>query len=380
MADKLSMGFDVKKVKGRIGVYEINTAGTADVPEWVMLMRRGQSRTVDGITYLVDDISVMSIMGMFERRANDVVIDYEHQAVKSDGPAPAAGWIKEVEARADGIWARVEWTAKASEYIANREYRYLSPVIWCQRDSGRVMLIHNVGLTNNPRITDYPAITNKADQADGDENMNWLDKIRGLLGLGADVSEEAASAALSKTVNTAKAAGKKLAKLAGLDDDADLEGAADAVEKLVNSSAAAIPAEVAEALGLGKEANTAQALGAIQGLTEGKAELVKLQNRVATLETSDLEKRVNSLVERGITEGKITPAGKAAALDLAKGNPDKYEAYINAAPVVVPVGKLPGGNKAGDPPDGHLDDAQKEVNSVLGITPERWAKAHGKEA
>ena len=370
----------MKKVKGRIGVYEINTAGQADVPGWVMVLRRGQSRTVDGITYLVDDTSVQSVMGLFDRRANDVVIDYEHQTENGSGPAPAAGWIKEVEAREDGIWARVEWTAKAREYIANREYRYLSPVIWCQKDSGRVMAIHNVGLTNNPRITDYPAITNKADQADGDEDMNWLEKIRGLLGLGADVSDEAASAALSKTINTAKATGKKLAKLAGLDDDADLEGAADAVEKLVNTSAAAIPAEVSEALGLGKEANTAKVLGAIQGLTEGKDELVKVQNRLAALETSDLEKRVNSLVERGITEGKITPAGKAAALDLAKADPDKYEAYINAAPVVVPVGKLPGGNKAAEVPDGHLDADQKEINSMMGVSDEQWAKAHSKEA
>ena len=42
----------------------------------------------------------------------------------------------------DALMARVEWTPKGREYIANKEYRYLSPVVlvkkadqMCIRDS-----------------------------------------------------------------------------------------------------------------------------------------------------------------------------------------------------------------------------------------------------
>ncbi len=43
------------------------------------------------------------------------------------GTAPAAGWIKRLEARPDGIWAAVAWTEAAQARIRAGEYRYITP-------------------------------------------------------------------------------------------------------------------------------------------------------------------------------------------------------------------------------------------------------------
>ena len=87
----------------------------------------------------LDEAAAGGVIAAFKARGNDMVIDYEHQTL-DDGQAPAAGWIKNpIWKGAEGLWAAVEWTKKAKEYLENREYRYFSPVMlvgakdggWC---------------------------------------------------------------------------------------------------------------------------------------------------------------------------------------------------------------------------------------------------------
>ena len=65
-------------------------------------------------------------------------VDYDHQNDKPDpgrsGPVPAAGWIKELEVATNSLWGRVVWTARASELISAKEYRYISPAFYYQKD------------------------------------------------------------------------------------------------------------------------------------------------------------------------------------------------------------------------------------------------------
>ncbi|RWE48621.1 MAG: hypothetical protein EOS24_34125, partial [Mesorhizobium sp.] len=82
--------------------------------------------------------------------STDLAIDYDHQTVFGaipgvGGKAPAAGWIKELQARDDGIFGRVEWTAAASAAIKAGEYRYLSPVFFHEKTTGRVLAIRMAG-------------------------------------------------------------------------------------------------------------------------------------------------------------------------------------------------------------------------------------------
>ena len=63
---------------------------------------------------------------------NGIPVDYDHQIdhAKANGqPAIAAGWIKQLEARKNGIWGFVGWTEKAAAHIAAKEYRFLGLLV-----------------------------------------------------------------------------------------------------------------------------------------------------------------------------------------------------------------------------------------------------------
>jgi phage I-like protein len=76
----------------------------------------------------VDQEALAAMVAHFQERGLDLVVDNEHQTL-SGHKAPAAGWIKELEAREDGLWARMEWTATTRDHLAVREHRYFSPVL-----------------------------------------------------------------------------------------------------------------------------------------------------------------------------------------------------------------------------------------------------------
>ena len=124
------------------------------------------------------------IISYFAARGNDIVIDYEHQTLEG-GQAPAAGWIKELQDRGpDGLWARAEWTEKAKEYLANKEYKYLSPVVLVRRADNKAVAIHSVALTNAPAISGVRPIVNKDGKKKEDDNMEkFLEQLANTLGL-----------------------------------------------------------------------------------------------------------------------------------------------------------------------------------------------------
>lgn len=88
-----------------------------------------------------------------------LVIDYEHQSLNSTyngQPAPAAGWISQLELRENGVHATaVEWTEEAKELIRSKKYAYISPVLIFDDhdphdDSWIGCSLHSVALTNTP--------------------------------------------------------------------------------------------------------------------------------------------------------------------------------------------------------------------------------------
>jgi len=56
-------------------------------------------------------------------RGTDLDIDYDHKAQTQI----AAGWVKQAEARPDGLYLHVDWTPAAAKKIMDKEYRYFSP-------------------------------------------------------------------------------------------------------------------------------------------------------------------------------------------------------------------------------------------------------------
>jgi len=131
-----------------------------DVPEFVQVLPAGEVRPRGKTNFLVDEESRGLLMSAFTGNRTDLVIDYEHQSL-SGSEAPAAGWIKDVEDRgADGVWAKVQWTERAKEYLAKREYRYLSPVVLIRKKDGRAVELLGAGLTNLPAIDGMTPVVN----------------------------------------------------------------------------------------------------------------------------------------------------------------------------------------------------------------------------
>lgn len=91
-------------------------------------------------------------------RHADLVVDYEHQtlrAVTNGQPAPASGWVRPPEVAFDpavGVTAAIHWTERAAAAIGAGEYRYLSPVFTFDPQTGEVMDLLHLALTNNPAI------------------------------------------------------------------------------------------------------------------------------------------------------------------------------------------------------------------------------------
>ena len=154
-------------------------ASLEGVPREVKILPLGRVQSMKG-TFEVDDESCRTIMAQFKGRHLDLVIDYEHQTLK-DVQAPAGGWIKDIYKGDDALVAKVEWTPKAQEYLKNREYRYLSPVVTVRRKDRKAIGLHSVALTNTPAIDGMFAIVNSAgfpageiDDPQGGENMEFL--------------------------------------------------------------------------------------------------------------------------------------------------------------------------------------------------------------
>ncbi|QLQ03231.1 MAG: hypothetical protein HZY77_10985 [Thiobacillus sp.] len=134
------------------------------IPDGLFRASDGRPDNIAG--WSISREAAMAIIGTANARANEFVIDYEHQSLNANrngAPAPAAGWFKRMEWRdGDGLYViDARWTDIAAKMIATREYRYISPVFTFDK-SGNVSSILSAALTNTPALdglTDLAAAT-----------------------------------------------------------------------------------------------------------------------------------------------------------------------------------------------------------------------------
>jgi len=128
-----------------------------------------------------------AIVQNFRKRPKEIVIDYDHASLYSAGggqPVPASGWITSIEDEPDSsgvLWGLVNWTDKARQLIAAKEYKYLSPVIdWAARDNRtgqqQGASITSAALTNQP-ILDMPGIALSDGWAETNRRKSMVTKL-----------------------------------------------------------------------------------------------------------------------------------------------------------------------------------------------------------
>lgn len=311
-----------------------NSITIKDIPNTVKLLPLGEVKSQKG-NFFVDKYSYQSIVQKFKNRKVDLVIDYEHQTL-DNVQAPASGWVKEIILKNDGIYALVEWTEKASQYIKSKEYRYLSPVILVDKNTRKVHELHSVALTNTPAIDGMEAIINSLNK--GVDTM--------------DIQKE-------NTLN---------------EDIDDLKTEETTIEKT-------FALRVIKELGLKENASTVDILKAIRELKQSREEkeviankliiekintesqqLVQMALSIGQIDESQKEwahkrclediegfkffvngaykKECDNAVTLALKSGKICPYQKEWAEQLALKDLDCFKTFIEQALPVIPLGEM----------------------------------------
>ena len=400
-----------------------------DIPNEFQLLPYGRIDIEGEPPAYVDEEAIASVIAHFRRRGNDMVIDYEHQTLK-DVQAPAAGWIKRLVDRGrEGLWAVVEWTERAKQYLKNKEYRYFSPVFWVTKEGRKVVRVENVALTNNPKINQLRPIVAKLSREEAREAQRrrsekygigikegghvtkpsewadvpddeWLDPVNYRYPCPDAEQTRAAASYWGMPKNQAQYTPKersiieerlnrfkkkfgigqfrkegklmitKLREIFGLGEDAGEDKVLEVAKQAAETVACK---EVLDALGLQQGSTKEAVLAKIEELKAPADVAQKLSQEVADLKRTIAKMKQEDLIERALKEGKTSPEELDAwGRELAEKSPEQFEKIVLSRPAgsVVPVEGLKPAKEKKD----ELDEVQMTINKMLGIDEETWKK------
>ena len=327
----------------------LSSSGDAEPPTEIVVLPAGPwVETRDGRAWTLPDAAAVAERSNALLGDQEAVVDYEHQSLdaqRTGQPAPAAGWISRFRVTPQGaVAAVVRWTEKAAKFIADGEYRYVSPAFKFDEATREILAVYQVGLTNSPALPDIPAVARQR-----------LDEVY-------------------ITMNVS--IGQLLALL-GLDETADQQAVEAVLAKLRSDGAAAARAEIAEAAGLPEDADgatLAAGIAALRARPAGSADPDPAQwvprtefdaaaKRLSALEESTATASATAAVDAAVKSGKVTPANRGWALGYAKQDPDGFAQFVGAAPTI-----LQSGETAPSPAPNGLTADEIAVCRTLGLT------------
>ena len=186
---------------------------------WFHLAPIGEFPHAESGAVQVIDAEAVQAMATAFQAGTELLIDFEHESHDPDKRTEAAGWIQNVEARADGLWMQPRWSDSGTACILGGRYRYISPV-WlakdCQQLSGnrvRPLRINDAGLTNSPNLKGLVPLANRQGNPAPDPTkktpttMDYKSQLLKMLGLAADATDEQITAAIQAALDTMKKGG-----------------------------------------------------------------------------------------------------------------------------------------------------------------------------
>lgn len=337
----------------------------------IQLLPAGEFRAVDGRpehakAWVVNAEIAAKLVAQNAALTNPLVIDYEHQtflSAENGQPAIAAGWITAMRweepsaSSAGGLFATVEWTARAKQHIAAHEYKYISPVFAHDKDTGVITKIINAALTNNPAIDGMEEVsarlTAELNQPQENTTMDLdelIERIRYLLNLPALSTPEQVAAELQKAVDLIKA------------------GEADVV--------------AANSLGVvGLVMARAQEITQLKAAKPNPAEYVpvavmqSLQTELAMLRSEQTDREVNEVITAALTSKHLLPAQEAWARELGKTNIALLRQHVAAAqPIAALSSTQTNGMPPAGVPQGELSENEIATCRMLGVSAEDFKK------
>ncbi|UWQ76823.1 phage protease [Leisingera sp. M658] len=338
---------------------ELPSTAAAGAPDWVHLLpttsglvqtndRRGPYNVTDA-----EKIIAASFAG-----TDKLVIDENHAtdlAAPKGLPAPARGWITEMQAREDGIWGRVEWTGTGRALLEDRAFSGLSPVVGLPAPGSReIVAIRRASLVNQPNLLGLTALNQQEN-----ETMTFQETLAKLLGLASDASED------------------------------DITKALKALKPGESTALQSQMGEIGVALGCVQGAAAADILAAAKGAgaDEGKdAQIVALQSSISALEgtvavlsetvttaQAATQKTASELViDQAIREMRVgVQPSRDEYIAMHQENPERTEKLIAGLPKLDATATtiLPPDTK-----DGVVSLQAEEANvaTLLGLSPEEF--------
>ena len=300
------------------------------VPEWIQLTPRGPGIAGrDGRRWVLPNPE--AVVAAFRDNNQDLPIDLEHstQLKASKGePAPAVGWMTDLEVRDGELWARVDWTEEGRARVSERQYRYISPAFKFVKASGEILRMVSAGLTNNPNLH-LAALNSQAAQEESEMDRAVLEAL-------------------------------------SLNQDATAADAVVAITKLKEEKATAL--------------NSAATPDPDKFVPVETHQLAL--NKVAEYEAADQEREdeaINAVVDQAVADGKVAPANKEFYLAAcrAEGGLERFQAAMKDAPVIA----APSGLDEKTPANStQLSAEDQAICSQMGLTAEEFLAEQKKEA
>ena len=273
-------------------------ADGAGAPEWIKLTPAGRVPTRDRRSYSFDPAALAA---RFAAEAIDIPVDLDHSVSKRamfGETGAVVGWVKEIQARADGTYGRIEWLQAGLETLAARTHRYVSPTFHHTED-GTATWLHSISLVPAPALA-MPAVASATPHT---SETSMSKAIAAALGL-ADTADEAACLTAISTL----AAGK--------------------VDRAIHDQALA-------------------------NLAAATVKVTEAEGKLAALNAAARKEKVDALLEGALTAKKILPAQREqyAALCATDAGLTQVTALLESTPAHLQASGLDGQAPAtGDAP------------------------------
>ncbi|ENS4526497.1 phage protease [Salmonella enterica] len=335
-------------MKTCIAALSISLTAEATPATRVRIFPAGAFRSNDGRpkecpAWVMNAACAQRLIAAAASKKTDYSFDYEHQtlrAVTNGKPAPASAWFKSLEwVEGDGLYAvDVNWTAAASQMIAAREYRYLSPMFDYHPVTGEVGQLINVALTNLPALEELDegviaaasrlaatSSTFPENTAMDEEQIAYLlSQLRWILNL-----PETSTAADIKT---------------------ELEKIITAISGGQGMAAASVDLLALIDAGTDKDARIAEQAAQIADLSQRVydpakfvpvAALSQVQAQYAQTITESGSQEVEQLITAALSDRRLLPGElETWARDLGQKDPAALKAYLEKAPPMAALNRM----------------------------------------
>jgi phage I-like protein len=309
--------------------FALSDTATGDGEKWVELIpapnAQGKVQGRDGRWWRMADPKAVATR--FDLALSvDVNHASELQAPKG-GEAPAYGWIEALEVREGAIWGRIEWNEAGRNAVAERKYRFLSPVFTFDDKSRQIQKVTSVALVNDPN---FPLALNRAGNPDPTVENTVDEAIRKALGLSEQATPDQAVTAINSLRTSA---------------------ANPSMEHFV------------------PKAQYDVALNRASAAEQKLREQEQVQQQAA----------IDAAVDGAVKAGKITPptVDYYKAQCATEGGLERFQKFVEAQPVIAAATDLGERKTPGADGGKALNAATKSVAALMGVSEEDIAKFGG---